>query len=66
MTLPSPARECPFCGFHGTEVCRVQRSSIWRVACTRCGAEGPSAWSESEAVAGWNRRTPNATESEAP
>lgn len=44
---------CPFCGYD-----KAFRSDAY-VECCRCGASGPDAHSEAEAIALWNKRAPN-------
>jgi hypothetical protein len=45
------------CRFCGSPECRADAPgiSLWRVACDNCGAHGPLARSEEEAVARWNQ-----------
>jgi Lar family restriction alleviation protein len=45
---------CPFCGSMDLELRGCD--APFYVACNSCGAEGPMANSEEEAIAGWDNR----------
>lgn len=49
-------KPCPFCG--SKDVFAVPTDAFWGhvVSCNNCGASGPMASTEEEAIAGWNDR----------
>lgn len=50
-----PAHGCPFCGHDLDKIHRVQSTTACWVACSACGARGPSADDMDDAVRAWNR-----------
>ncbi len=51
-------RACPFCGKYLTMTWHIGHyDKPWIVQCYACGAEGPRAKTEEEAVELWNKRT---------
>lgn len=50
-----PAHGCPFCGHDLDKIHRVQSTTACWVACSACGARGPSADDMDAAVRAWNR-----------
>lgn len=49
---------CPFCGHKGTMAWYIGNFfKPWLIECNNCGARGPYAETEEEAVELWNRRT---------
>ena len=61
MTEPTELLPCPFCG--GINIIHC----CHHMYCHACGADGPDADSqcESEAIAAWNKRTPQPTQAQA-
>lgn len=47
-------KQCPFCGTFDALI-HTERSGTW-VACRYCGAQGPFAYGETNAVKAWNTR----------
>lgn len=51
-----PKRPCPFCG--GSDALEVENLGfdiwMWAVVCCECGAQGPRARREDEAVSAWD------------
>ena len=55
MSVPIP---CPFCGGDQTTTWHIGHyDKPWVVECWDCGAQGPHAETEAEAVDRWNERT---------
>lgn len=51
-------KQCPFCGLYLTVTYHIGHylPKPWIVNCYQCGAEGPRAKTEEEAIELWNRR----------
>lgn len=57
MIAAPETRACPFCGTHGRKVGIVPvRQVHHRAHCNGCGAHGPEAESEHDAIVRWNWR----------
>lgn len=52
-----PLKPCPFCGSISSEPKRTAHGTYWR-ECSDCLADGPTASTEAEAAALWNKREP--------
>ena len=59
-------KPCPFCGNADESRVVWLNAYTWRVHCGGCGADGPTCYSENNAVEWWNTRTADAPESRLP
>lgn len=50
-------KPCPFCGGDASYLYK-QSSTTWYVFCGECESSGAESYSETEAIAAWNRRAP--------
>lgn len=53
--LADELKPCPFCG----SGCHLADTDNKWIACNSCDAEGPVRYTEQEAIAAWNTRTPS-------
>ena len=59
----SPIAGCPFCASNIVQTQRnMNGARAWDVGCVTCGARGPVAKSEADAIAMWNTGVPRTTE----
>src|SRR5580704_8476281 len=54
--MPEQSLPCPFCGSIYTTIRLLRINREVKLRCLRCGARGPYALTETEAIAAWNRR----------